>query len=90
MKLFPFFEGLSKNVKNCQKPSESTVILVFWEVSSSSKTHQKITKNVKNPYIKQFFLIFEGLSKTVTNRQKPLKSTVILVFWGVSSSSKKR
>jgi hypothetical protein len=29
IKLFPFFEGLSKNVKNCQKPSESTVILVF-------------------------------------------------------------
>jgi hypothetical protein len=29
IQLFPIFEGLSKTVKNHQKPLESTVILVF-------------------------------------------------------------
>jgi hypothetical protein len=30
-----------------------------------------MSKNVKNPYIKQLFPIFEGLSKTVTNITNP-------------------
>ncbi len=54
MQLFPVFEGLSKTVKNRQKPLESTVILFFWGVSSSSKNHKKRQKPLDYTVISRF------------------------------------
>ena len=54
MQLFPVFEGLSKTVKNRQKPLESTVILVFEGSLAPPKTIKKLQKPLEYTVISRF------------------------------------
>jgi hypothetical protein len=45
IQVYPVFEGLTKTVKNCQKPLEYTVMLIFEGYLAPPKT----IKNIKNP-----------------------------------------
>jgi hypothetical protein len=71
MQFFPIFEGLSKTVKNRQKPLESTVILVFEGSLAPPKTIKNVKKRQK-PLDHTVISRFDGVTKTVKKKLKIL------------------
>ncbi len=76
------FQKLSKTIKN---PQSIQLFSFFERFLAPPKT----IKKCHNPESTEIFPVFKGQSKTFKTPQKSLEYTVILIFCGISSSSKK-